>query len=63
VNKLFINITYHDDNEQRHLFAEHIEELLLNGYVVIMQDFYKIKRWLDDVMLKNFIYDTRIQHE
>jgi len=63
INKLFENITYHDENEHRILFSEHVEELMYNGYIIIMQDFNKMKKWLDCVMLKNLIYDIRIQHE
>jgi hypothetical protein len=62
-HQIFENITYHDECAERHRLKNHIEDLIQHKYTVILQNYNKIKVWLSDVLLKEYIYDNRLIHE
>lgn len=61
--KIIENIKYHDNNKPKEEFEIHLLTLMVEGYIIVFQNFYKVKRWLSDILLKDFIYNETILHE
>ena len=51
---IFSDITYYDDNEQRIKFVEKVNKLLESGYSIILQDHVEVRKWMNEIMLKEF---------
>lgn len=62
-NSVIKNIKYHDDNKPREEFEMLLLTLMTDEYTIIFQDFNKMKLWLSDILLKDFVYDNNIIHE
>lgn len=62
-NLIISDITYKDSDLNKERFVIHIEDLILSGYTIVIQDYNKMKRWFDDMMLKDHIFDIRFVRE
>lgn len=59
----FVNITYYDENISRLEFIQKINLLFSNNYSIILQKHKEIRRWMNEVMLKDLVYDARFLYE
>lgn len=62
-NKVIENIKYHDGNKAKEEFEMHLFGLMTEEYTLVLQNFKKMKEWLSDMLLKDFIYDDNILHD
>jgi hypothetical protein len=60
---VFNGITYHDENENRKAFMQQVSSLLSSGYTVILQRYMEVKRWMQEMMMKDLVNDKRLIYE
>ncbi|AYV84112.1 MAG: hypothetical protein Hyperionvirus17_32 [Hyperionvirus sp.] len=59
-HSIFSNITYHEENYNRTQFIIRIYKLLEDGYIILLQQPKELKKWMNEVMLKDLAADPRI---
>jgi len=57
------DIKYYDGNKAKEDFEIHLFTLMTDGYIIVFQNYKKIKVWLSDILLKDFIYNDSILHD
>jgi len=60
---MFSGITYHDENKNKKEFVQRIDSLLNSGYAVILQNHNEVRRWMNEIMLKDLANDKRLIYE
>lgn len=60
---MFNNITYYDENKNKYDFVQRVYDLLNNDYIVILQNHNEVKRWMNEIMLKDLVNDKRLIYE
>ena len=57
---IFKNITYHKHNPNRKEFIAKMNTLFENGYNIVFQQEKELKKWINDINLKELILDEKI---
>lgn len=60
---IFTNITYHDDNQNKLSFITTINKLFDSGYVIVLQNYIDVIKWMNEIMLKELAKDKRLIYE